>query len=212
MRVDSRNDYAHPMNQAWIPVISGAVGAGGAVIAQVVSAIFTARRESKKLRWDKTVLEREWKHRTLERFDEVKTKVYAEFLSLLYSTTLDILTARPRDLDKLPPESKSKHRARQDMPSRMDKNYYAIMHHKNQIGILSLQVGEYAQNAFRTYARFLDSLRNTDMTYSEYFELYGDAIKAESRLRKVMRQDLAGEEIEPAEPLPMKVDGGEQQA
>ncbi|MGY2876358.1 hypothetical protein ACVW00_003548 [Marmoricola sp. URHA0025 HA25] len=34
----------------WIPVVSGAVGAAGAVLAQVVSAIFTGRRETRAAR------------------------------------------------------------------------------------------------------------------------------------------------------------------
>lgn len=35
------------MDKDWIPVVSGAVGAGGAVLAQITAAIFTGRRETK---------------------------------------------------------------------------------------------------------------------------------------------------------------------
>lgn len=197
------------MDQTWVPVISGAVGAGGAILAQAASAIFTARREKKKLEWDKSVLEREWHNRTLERFDDVKTKVYAEYLSLLYATTHEVLMARPPDLDQFSPESKQHYRKRQDLPRRPSENYYAIARLKAQIQILSLPVGEYAQTAFATYAKLLDNVLNTEITDHAYFELYGKAIIAWDRLLRVMRQDLAGEEITRTKAMPTQAGGHE---
>ncbi|GAB3423501.1 hypothetical protein [Flindersiella endophytica] len=83
------------MNPMWIPVISGAVGAGGAVAAQVVSAIFTARRENKKLAWDEK-LEQERRQVERERqFVVAKREIYARLLMTI-NTALRFLLNHPR--------------------------------------------------------------------------------------------------------------------
>lgn len=63
-----------------IPVIVGAaIGAGGAVIAQVTSAIFTARRETARLEWEKRRQERDWQMHEDERFMHLKQELYTSY-------------------------------------------------------------------------------------------------------------------------------------
>jgi hypothetical protein len=64
-----------------IPVIIGAaIGAGGAVIAQVVSSLFTARRERGQLDWERNRQEHEWKMRKEERFLILKQEAYGSVM------------------------------------------------------------------------------------------------------------------------------------
>ena len=63
-----------------VPVIVGAaIGAGGAVIAQITAAVFTARRERRQLDWDKERQAREWKMREDERFLSLKQDLYTSY-------------------------------------------------------------------------------------------------------------------------------------
>jgi hypothetical protein len=55
----------------WPVLVGAAIGAGGAVVAQVTSAVFTARRETARLEWEKGKHERELKLRESERFQWV---------------------------------------------------------------------------------------------------------------------------------------------
>jgi len=64
-----------------VPVIIGAaIGAGGAVIAQVVSSLFTARRERGQFDWEKKRQEREWEMRKEERFLRLKQEAYSDIM------------------------------------------------------------------------------------------------------------------------------------
>jgi hypothetical protein len=75
-----------------VPVIIGAaIGAGGAVIAQVISSAFTAKREHKQLDWETKRQEREWEMRQEERFLKLKQELYSSltftannFLTYIY--------------------------------------------------------------------------------------------------------------------------------
>jgi hypothetical protein len=64
------------MDATWVPVISGAVGAGGAVVAQAVAAWFTGRREGKKHAWEKSQV-----------YAQTKREVYARFLAQMERRT-----------------------------------------------------------------------------------------------------------------------------
>ena len=51
-------------------IIGAAIGAGGAITAQITTAIATARRERSRLAWEKERQDREWKLREEERWLE----------------------------------------------------------------------------------------------------------------------------------------------
>lgn len=81
-----------------VPVIVGAaIGAGGAVIAQVTSAVFTARRETARLEWEKQRQAREWKMREAERFMSLKQELYGRYISLTYRPIMDTLELTRRE-------------------------------------------------------------------------------------------------------------------
>lgn len=61
------------------PIAGAAIGAGGAVLAQTVSAIFTARRESARLKWEMQRQDAEWELRKDERFLAVRRELYVSF-------------------------------------------------------------------------------------------------------------------------------------
>ncbi len=79
-----------------VPVIVGAaIGAGGAVIAQITSAVFTSRRERRQLDWNKERQAREWKMREDERFLSLKQELYTSYsvLANQFWATADSLTS-----------------------------------------------------------------------------------------------------------------------
>ncbi|MEZ4491683.1 MAG: hypothetical protein R3C29_00025 [Dehalococcoidia bacterium] len=80
------------MDSAWIPVAAAAIGAGGAVIAQVVTSGFTARRENRRLDWEKSRQEREWGLREAERFLETKREMYSRYIALTYKPMMDTVS------------------------------------------------------------------------------------------------------------------------
>jgi len=63
-----------------VPVIVGAaIGAGGAVLAQITASVFNARREREQLDWEKQRQGREWELHRLERFQDLKQDLYASY-------------------------------------------------------------------------------------------------------------------------------------
>ena len=71
-------------SEMWLPVAAAALGAGGAVAAQVVAAIFTARRESKRLRWDQDRHTEEDALGRAKLFAAEKRELYGRYLGLTY--------------------------------------------------------------------------------------------------------------------------------
>ena len=75
-----------------VPVIIGAgIGAGGAVIAQIISSVFNAKRERRQLDWETKRQERAWEMQQEERFLKLKQELYAtvaltanNFLAYIY--------------------------------------------------------------------------------------------------------------------------------
>lgn len=73
-----------------LPVlIAAGIGAGGAVIAQVIAALFTARRETARLAWEKSKQEQDSKHRESDRLLAAKQALYSRYISLLYRPVMD---------------------------------------------------------------------------------------------------------------------------
>ena len=67
------------MSTATVAIIAAAIGAGGAVAAQVTTAVATAKRERSRLAWEKDRQDREWKLREEERWLSEKRELYASF-------------------------------------------------------------------------------------------------------------------------------------
>jgi hypothetical protein len=72
-------------NPTWPVLLGAAIGASGAVVAQVISALFTARREAARLAWEQEKEERNWKFREAERFLSMKQELYSRYISLTYA-------------------------------------------------------------------------------------------------------------------------------
>lgn len=75
------------MDEQWIPVVSGAVGAGGAIIGQIVAALFTASREKKAIKArredDATALTIRRADERAAAFVDQKRELYAKVLRAL---------------------------------------------------------------------------------------------------------------------------------
>ena len=67
------------MSEATAVIFGALIGAGGAIVAQVTTAIATARRDRSRLDWEKQQQNREWDVREEERFLAIKQEQYARF-------------------------------------------------------------------------------------------------------------------------------------
>jgi hypothetical protein len=64
--------------------VAAALGAGGAIAAQVVAAAFTARRETRRLRWDQDRHKEESRRARAQQFAADKRELYGRYLRLSY--------------------------------------------------------------------------------------------------------------------------------
>lgn len=65
-----------------VPVIIGAaIGAGGAVLAQITAQVFSGRRDARRLQWEQDRQEREWDDHRGERFLDLKRELYSDYLA-----------------------------------------------------------------------------------------------------------------------------------
>jgi hypothetical protein len=67
------------MSEAASVIFGALIGAGGAIVAQVTTAVATARRDRFRLDWEKERQAREWEMREEDRFLAVKQEQYAGF-------------------------------------------------------------------------------------------------------------------------------------
>ena len=67
------------MSEAAAVIFGALIGAGGAIVAQVTTAMATARRDRSRLDWEKERQDREWDMREEERFLAIKQEQYARF-------------------------------------------------------------------------------------------------------------------------------------
>jgi len=63
-------------------VIAGIIGAGGAIITQIVGSVVGGRREKTRLSWEREQEDRAWERRKAERFLDLKRELYSEFGAL----------------------------------------------------------------------------------------------------------------------------------
>lgn len=78
------------MSSEWVALMAAAMGAGGAVLAQIIGSAFTARRESKRLEWEKSAKQQEWGHERAQRFLDQKRDLYGQYLGLTYKLGNDV--------------------------------------------------------------------------------------------------------------------------
>jgi hypothetical protein len=88
-------------NETAAALIGAGIGAGGAVLAQVVASIFTGRRDTERLRWEQARQDREERLRREERFIELKRELYGRYLTMV-NKIWDFVVTVPRDKSAIP--------------------------------------------------------------------------------------------------------------
>lgn len=68
------------VDDSWIPVIAGLVGAGGAVTAQIVAAAFTNRRHGERLDWERAEAEMNRRDTRSARLLDLRREHFSLFL------------------------------------------------------------------------------------------------------------------------------------
>lgn len=64
-------------------LVASGIGAAGAIAGQVVAAVFTGRRESRRLAWEKERAAEERQNERRKQFVETKRATYARFVQLM---------------------------------------------------------------------------------------------------------------------------------
>ena len=72
------------------------------MIAQVTSAIFTARRETERLSWEKHRQERDWRLRESERFLSLKQELYSRYIALTNKITMETVLLTQKEYTNEP--------------------------------------------------------------------------------------------------------------
>jgi hypothetical protein len=60
-------------------IIAGIIGAGGAIVTQIISSIVTGKRDTRRFNWEREKQEREWETHERERFLDLKRELYSNF-------------------------------------------------------------------------------------------------------------------------------------
>ena len=173
-----------------VPVIIGAaIGAGGAVIAQVTSAVFTARREAARLKWEKERQGREWKLREAERFMSIKQELYSRYISILYRPITDTMAL-----------TRSEYATQPDWPKLVPKYVGSLQEEIDNLrwNIRLLGSPVVAERVEFSNAALLVATstagRPDEHTIEERHEFADQALRAWQQVRDAMRADLRGDE------------------
>lgn len=176
-----------PASDAVPVVIGAAIGAGGAVIAQVASAVFTARRESTRLKWEQQRQAREWKLREAERFIDTKRELYSNFLGQadrFLQYTLTLLMRRPEENPFLGPD-----------PQLPDiDSFYRVQ--SNIDLIAPAEVSTAVSDALVALVSSAWSVKSTHLSEDRIYRNADKAKKALAKARDAMRADLQGHEAQ----------------
>jgi hypothetical protein len=178
-----------PDLSAWTVVIGAAIGASGAVVAQVIAAMFTARRETSRLRWEQERQAREWKIKESERFLELKQQLYTRLLSMSYNPVMDVLALTRTEYIGKPGWQQSVPEyvgAFQEEIDRLRWNIRLVGSH-----VVSERVEVFNASLLVALSEAAWGNRNSIERRHEFAEL---ALRAWQDLSNVMRSDLAGDE------------------
>jgi hypothetical protein len=70
-------------SETGVLIAAAAIGAGGAVMAQIVSAVITGHRDTKRFQWEQETKDRELEMQKAERFLNQKQELYSSYGSLI---------------------------------------------------------------------------------------------------------------------------------
>jgi hypothetical protein len=165
------------MSEATAVIFGALIGAGGAIVAQVTTAIATARRDRSRLDWEKHQKNREWEVREEERFLAIKQEQYARFGAAV-SDFLDYMDPWPR---------RNYHVA----PRREEPDLEPLSLIMASIDLVAPE--EVSRPAWRCISHITNFIRPIDaeaVTPDDLRQDYDKAASAWQDARSAMRQDL----------------------
>ncbi|WP_432882547.1 hypothetical protein ACQPYH_39765 [Kribbella sp. CA-245084] len=83
------------MDTATVAIIASAIGATGAIAGQLVAAAFTAKREGRKLDWEKKESAERRKNERERLFSETKRNAYVQLVQHLNGWRIDLIDLMP---------------------------------------------------------------------------------------------------------------------
>ena len=170
----------------WPVLIGAALGAGGAVFAQVIAALFTARREAARLAWEQHKQERDWKLHESDRFLSLKQELYSRYISLTYTPIADTVELTRKEYVTSPEWHKR-------VPDYAGPSYDEINHLRWSIRLLgSPIVSERVE--YSALVATAEAGRPDRTTIEKRHEFALIALKAWQQVSDAMRADLRGDE------------------
>jgi hypothetical protein len=160
-------------------VAAAAIGAGGAVSAQVISAVVTARKATKQFNWERYKQERDWKMREDERFLSLKQELYSNYDLQI----TNFLTYIDRLINPLP-----------GLDEPQSPDFLALQRLKSNIDLVAAEeVWRPVDMAYVSVDGAVSSARSHRTSYENRKEEAAQGTKAWLRALEAMRADLRGE-------------------
>jgi hypothetical protein len=165
------------MSEATAVIFGALIGAGGAIVAQVTTAIATARRDRSRLDWEKQQQNREWDVREEERFLAIKQEQYARFGAAVGGF-----------LEYMDPWVRQHHRI---APTRPDLEPLSLIMTNIDL-VAPEEVSRPAWLCINHITNFIQSIDAEDVTPDDLSQDHDEARSAWQDARYAMRQDLHG--------------------
>jgi hypothetical protein len=177
------------ISEAVVGIIGAAIGAGGAVIAQVTTGAFTSRRERVRLNWEVAKQEREWGLHTEERFLSVKQELYVGY-ALICNGFLSYIYLLTEHSDDEPSEKRRLEKQREAFP-----DVSGLERLRQTIELMAPKgVYEYVDKSSATLIKVANAVAVPGASISERRKLNSQAIRECMEMRDAMRADLQGVE------------------
>jgi len=159
------------MDQTMAGLVGAAIGAGGAVAAQIVSSTFSQRSDSKRFGWEQRQAERRERLARTESFGEKRRELFAEYLALHSSFRTTRLLRYP-----VRPSEEESGALVDAWIAHVDRSE-AI---RQEMSLLAPEIETAAENLMKASAQAFGRAFGTDTEAYEvpYMQAYGRAIAA----------------------------------
>jgi hypothetical protein len=159
-------------------IIVGVIGAGGAIVTQIIASVVTSTRDAKRFHWERQKQERDWEIQASERFLNLKQELYSNFIRVVdqYILAATIVISDP---DKYGAESKRLPRPRELQQL-----------HTNIELVAPSDVQEAVGDCYGAFLQVAINLKNTDGNLGS---LVDEARQARVDVQLALKRDLQGE-------------------
>ncbi|GAA4695647.1 hypothetical protein APR04_002586 [Promicromonospora umidemergens] len=172
--------------EAMLSLTSAALGAGGAILAQAVAEFFSARRDRRRLEWEKTQRAEDVRLTQTARFEQSKLDAYRRYLNLLYPSISTL-----QHMVEYPDEPVPSRLRRYDQPFREEVE--SLRWEVSLLGDHRVTSAVEASHALLLVA-LIQFVSPDDWPHEKRVRTAKDALRAWQHTSHVMRADLKGDQ------------------